>query len=181
MYEVDVWKWELHGRESFLAERVPNTQSINHRSRTALCAICVLRNTQHRPCLPVTLTIGITVYILTQTAVKTTMVRLISISYSFSVSQKTPNLAAFSCSCSNIWTFLFLHTHNCWFFFCVQNHISLNLFARLCAHRKTCLHFYFIFWQWKGVLHHFFPALKKSIPVANMVHKFCLVQMVNGK
>lgn len=145
MYEVDVWKWELHGRESFLAERVPNTQSINHRSRTALCAICVLRDTQHRPCLPVTLTIGITVYILTQTAVKTTMVRLISISYSFSVSQKTPNLAAFSCSCSNIWTFLFLHTHNCWFFFFVCRIIYLLTFSRDCVHtgRRVYIFIYF--------------------------------------
>lgn len=161
MYEVDVWKWELHGRETFLAERVPNTQSINHRSRTALCAISVLRNTQHRPCLPVTLTIGITVYILTQTAVKTTMVRLISISYSFSVSQKTQNLAAFSCMCSNIWTFLFLHTHNCWFFF-VQNHISLNLFARLCAHRKMCLHFFFFFDNGKAYYTTFFSSIKEK-------------------
>lgn len=179
MYEVDVWKWELHGRESFLAERVPNTQSINHRSRMALCAICVLRNTQHRPCLPVTLTIGITVYVLTQTAVKTTMVRLISISYSFSVSQKTPNLAAFSCSCSNIWTFLFLHTHNCWFFLC--RIIYLLTFSRDCVHTGRRVYIFIFFWQWKGVWHHFFPALKKSIPVANMVHKFCLFQMVNGK
>lgn len=160
MYEVDVWKWELHGRETFLAERVPNTQSINHRSRTALCAISVLRNTQHRPCLPVTLTIGITVYILTQTAVKTTMVRLISISYSFSVSQKTQNLAAFSCMCSNIWTFLFLHTHNCWFFLCRV--IYLLTFSRDCVHTGRCVYIFFFLTMERRITPLFFSSIKEK-------------------
>lgn len=40
---------------------------------------------------------------------------------------------------------------------------------------------FFFFDNGKAYYNTFFPAVKKNIPVADMVHKFCLFQMVNGK
>lgn len=142
MYGRDVWKWERHSREFFCGRARSKHQE--HRAPIKdEHFVPFPRSAQHRPCLPVTLTIGITVYILTRTAVKTTMVRFISISCSFSVSQKKQHrnrqrsavrVATFEHFYSSIHTIVD-------FFQCRLKYLP-TFFAGFCAHTARCVYIF---------------------------------------